>query len=73
MVKAEAGKRKGRSGPGSGPGRSVGRNVFGLSAQKWMKKDEVIAIIRVNLYDSDEPAQHFEWALTDEVRLSGGP
>ena len=38
-----------------------------------MKKEEVISIIRANLYDYDEPAQYFEWALKDDVRLSGGP
>ena len=65
--------RKGRSGQVSVPGRSVGRNIFGLSAQMWMKKEEVIAIIRANSYDYDEPAQHFEWALTDDVCLSDGP
>ena len=69
VIKAEAGKAV----PGRVPGRSVGRNTFVLSAQMMMKKEEVIAIIRANLYDYDEPAQHFEWAQTDDVRLSGGP
>ena len=47
-VKAEAGNAV--------PGRSVGRRFFGLSAQKWMKKEEVIAIIMANLHVYDEPA-----------------
>ena len=38
-----------------------------------MKKEEVMAIIRANLHAYDEPAQHFEWALTADVRLSHGP
>ena len=27
------------------PGRSVGRRFFGLSAQKWMKKEEVSLLL----------------------------
>ena len=38
-----------------------------------MKKEEVIAIIMANLHVYDEPAQHFEWALTADVGLSRGP
>ena len=56
VVKAEAGKAV----PGHVPGRALGRNIFGLSAQNRIKKEEVFASIRANLHLYDEPAQHFE-------------
>ena len=64
-VKAEAGNAV--------PGRVPGRHFFGLSARKWMIKEEVIAIIRANVHVYDEPAQHFEWALTADARSRCGP
>ena len=73
FVRGQGRGRKCRSGPCSGPGRSVGRHFFGLSARKWMKKEEVIAIIRANVHVYDEPAQQFEWALTADVGLHCGP
>ena len=38
-----------------------------------MEKEEVIAIIRANVHVYDEPARHFEWALTADVSLRCGP